>query len=147
MRDIQHRNERHGLDCSRFKCLRVMGMASVSWIYLFNIQVRANCTTACNIQAALRYVELTHISSSVSFFLYLFSFTKKCACSLEQVPKSCRPRLFPGGRGLWAKLRMRIGVCVLTDQSDWLLSHSQRCTREIVSDPCSFFVCLIISKE
>lgn len=55
-----------------------MGMASVSWLYLFNIQVRANCTTACNIQAALQYVELTHVSSSVSlFFLYLFRRTKK----------------------------------------------------------------------
>lgn len=39
--------------------LCMMEMASVSWFYLFNIQVRANCTTACNIQAALRYVELT----------------------------------------------------------------------------------------
>lgn len=55
-----------------------MGMASVSWFYLVNIQVRANCTTACNIQAALQYVELTHVSSSVSFFLYLFRFTKMC---------------------------------------------------------------------
>lgn len=61
-----------------FRCLCVMGMASVSWFYLFNIQVRANCTTACNIQAALQYVELTHVSISVSFFLYLFHFTKMC---------------------------------------------------------------------
>lgn len=54
-----------------------MGMASVSWFYLFNIQVRANCTTACNIQAALQYVELTHVSSSVSFFSVSVSFYKK----------------------------------------------------------------------
>lgn len=101
------------------------GMASVSWLYLFNIQVRANCTTACNIQAALQYVELTHESSSVSLlFLYLFRRTKKekkktispkkqnetkskrkkkqetniCACSLERVPKSCWAPS-PGGRG------------------------------------------------
>lgn len=51
-----------------------MGMASVSPLYLFNIQVRANCTTACNIQAALQYVELTHISSSVSLFFFCICF-------------------------------------------------------------------------
>lgn len=36
--------------------MSLMGMASVSWFYLFNIQVRANCTTACNIQVAQQYV-------------------------------------------------------------------------------------------
>ena len=65
----------------------VMGMASVSWFYLFNIQVRANCTTACNIQAALQYVELTHVSSSVNFFLYLVSFYKKMCMQLGIVSK------------------------------------------------------------
>lgn len=86
-----------------------MGMASVSRFYLFNIQVRANCTTACNIQAALQYVELTHVSSSVSFFSVSVAFLQKCACSLEQVPKSCWPRPFLGGRGLQAEQRMSIG--------------------------------------
>lgn len=57
-------------------------MASVSWFYLFNIQVRANCTTACNIQAALQYVELTHVSSSVSFFSVSVSFYKKMCMQL-----------------------------------------------------------------
>lgn len=56
---------------------------------------------------------------------------------------------FPGGRSLRAEQRMSIGVGVLTDQSDWLLSHSQRCTRETVSDS-SFSVCLscfLISRQ
>lgn len=67
-----------------------MGMASVSWLYLFNIQVRANCTTACNIQAALQYVELTHVSSSVSlFFLYLFRRTKK---KKKKIPKKAKQK-------------------------------------------------------
>lgn len=79
LRDIQHRTQGVELTAVEFKCLNgVMGMASVSWFYLFNIQVRANCTTACNIQAALQYVELTRVSSSASFFLYLFCFTKMC---------------------------------------------------------------------
>lgn len=86
LRDIQHRTEGRGLDCSGFRCLCVMGMASVSWFYLFNIQVRANCTTACNIQAALQYVELTRVSR-----FFLFVCLQKCACSLERVPKSCCP--------------------------------------------------------
>lgn len=86
LRDIQHRTEGRGLDCSGFGCLCVMGMASVSWFYLFNIQVRANCTTACNIQAALQYVELTRVSR-----FFLFVCLQKCACSLERVPKSCCP--------------------------------------------------------
>lgn len=48
-----------------------MSFAIWEWLlgfYLFNIQVRANCTTACNIQAALQYVELTRIKVSVFFF-------------------------------------------------------------------------------
>lgn len=74
LRDIQHRTEGRGLDCTGFGCLCVMGMASVSWFYLFNIQVRANCTTACNIQAALQYVELTRVSR---FFLFVCLFVYK----------------------------------------------------------------------
>lgn len=120
-----------------------MGMASVSWFYLFNIQVRANCTTACNIQAALQYVELTHVSSSASFFLYLFSFyKKKCACSLEQVPKSCWPRPFPGGRSLWAEMEDE-HWCWCPDRSVWLVTftftemHKENCER-------FFFFCLFV---
>lgn len=62
-----------------------MGMASVSWLYLFNIQVRANCTTACNIQAALQYVELTRISSSGSRFFFFL-----CICFVVQKGKKKR---------------------------------------------------------
>lgn len=117
-------------DCSR--CVVVMRMASASWFYLFNIQVRANCTTACNRQAALQYVKLTHESTSESLFFNLdFGCTKMCM----QLWTGSKVMLAPGpfnavgsGRGLGPKRRMDIGVCVPTGQSDWLLSHSQRCT-------------------
>lgn len=113
-----------------FRCRCVMGMASVSQFYLFNIQVRANCTTACNRQAALQYVELTHIFSSVSFFfLYLFRFTKMCM----QLGTGSEVMLAPP---LWE------GSGIPTDQPDWLLSHSERFTRETVSDSSFLFLSL-----
>lgn len=121
-----------------------MGMASVSWFYLFNIQVRANCTTACNIQAALQYVELTHVSSSVSFFFCIcFILQKKCACSLEQVPKSCWPRISPGGRSLRAEQRMSIGVW-RPDRSVRLVTFTFRDVPEweTASGSSSLLVCL-----
>lgn len=113
LRDIQHRTEGRGLDCSGFGCLCVMGMASVSWFYLFNIQVRANCTTACNIQAALQYVELTRVSR---FFLFVCLFTKMCM-QLGTGSKVMLPLPTPGGRSLQARRRMSVGVP--TDRSDW----------------------------
>lgn len=113
LRDIQHRTEGRGLDCSGFGCLCVMGMASVSWFYLFNIQVRANCTTACNIQAALQYVELTRVSR---FFLFVCLFTKMCM-QLGTGSKVMLPLPPPGGRSLQAGRRMSVGVP--TDRSDW----------------------------
>lgn len=135
LRDIQHRTEGRGLDCSGFGCLCVMGMASVSWFYLFNIQVRANCTTACNIQAALQYVELTRVSR-----FFLFVCLQKCACSLERVPKSCCPSpLRVGGAcrpdGGWALASRRI---------DLIGPHSPRCTRK---KTVTIFVVLFASER
>lgn len=80
-------------DCSR--CVVVMRMASASWFSPLNIQVRANCTTACNRQAALQYVKLIHTNLRLRIsFVYLFFLllrisgcTKKCACSFELVSK------------------------------------------------------------
>lgn len=110
------------------------GMALISWFYLFNIQVRANCTTACNIQAALQYVELTHVYLvQVSFFSVVCFTKRKCACSLEQVPETCWPRLFSlGGRSLRAE-RMDERWC--PDRSVWLVTftftemHEENCER------------------
>lgn len=88
-----------------FKCLGVMGMASVSWFYLFNIQVRANCTTACNIQAALQYVELTHISSSVCFIFFFpvsVSFYKNVHAAWNRFQSHAGPFNLVGG-GLRAR--------------------------------------------
>lgn len=68
-----------------------MEMASVSWFYLFNIQVRANCTTACNIQAALQYVELTHVSRSGIFFLYWFQLQKNVHAALNRFQSHAGP--------------------------------------------------------
>lgn len=80
--DFQHRAEatRSRLRLTfRWEWLRFLGF------HLFNIQVRAKCTTACNIQAALRNVELTHVSSSISLSLFFFLFClvfffKFCIC-------------------------------------------------------------------
>lgn len=49
-------------------------------IYLYRVQ--ANCTSTCNIQAGLQFVELTHTYCSL-FFSHLSCLTK-CACNLEQ---------------------------------------------------------------
>lgn len=122
-----------------------MGMASVSWFYLFNIQVRANCTTACNIQAALQYVELTHVSSSVSFFfLYLFRFTKMCMQLGTGSEVMLAP--LPGGRGLRAEQRMSIGGCWCPDGSVWSVTFTFTETHEgklWASLPFRSFVCFL----
>lgn len=118
-----------------------MGMASVSWFYLFNIQVRANCTTACNIQAALQYVELTHVSSSVSFFLYV-SFYKNVHAAWNRFQSHAGPAFFPGGRSLRAEQRMSIGVGC-TDGSVWLVTFTSTEMHEGNCDSdSSFSVCL-----
>lgn len=135
--DIQHRTEERGTDCSWVLC--VMGMASVSWFNLINIQVRANCTTACNIQAALQYVELTHVSSSVSFFSVSVSFYKNVHAAWNRFQSHAGPVSFLVGGVCRPKRKMSIGVGVPTDQSDLLRSHSQRCTRETVSDSSFLF--------
>lgn len=121
-----------------------MGMASVSWFYLFNIQVRANCTTACNIQAALQYVELTHVSSSVSFFLYLFHFTKMCM----QLGTGSKVMLAPD-LSWWEESAGR------TEDEHWCLAsrqispigyfHIQRCARGKLRAALllCLFVCLL----
>lgn len=94
-------------------------MASVSCRYFFltlYIQVQANCTGTCNIQAGLRYVEQTHISI---FFICLFHlFTKKCACSLEEF-RVMRLRLPCGWEESVAWRTMAIGARVCNNQP-WL---------------------------
>lgn len=87
-----------------------MEMASVSWFYLFNIQVRANCTTACNIQAALRYVELTHIIEFFFFPLYLFYKNVHAAWNWFWSHARLHP-LFPAGAVRGAEHRMSTGEC------------------------------------
>lgn len=83
-------------------------LVSMSLIFKYE----QNCTTACNIQAALQYVELTHVSSSASslFFFCICFVLQKCACSSEQVPKSCFGlAVFPLGGVLLAERRSSIG--------------------------------------
>lgn len=118
-----------------------MGMASVSWFYLFNIQVRANCTTACNIQAALQYVELTHVSSSVSFFLYLFRFTKMCM----QLGTGSKVMLAPPF-SWWEESAGQTEDehwCWCPDRSVWLVTFTfTEMHKGTVSDSSFRFVCL-----
>lgn len=66
-------------------------MASVSWFDLFNIQVRANCTTACDTQAARQEVERTQETSSASFFFFCFVLQKKekVHAAWNRFQKSC----------------------------------------------------------
>lgn len=121
-----------------------MGMASVSWFYLFNIQVRANCTTACNIQAALQYVELTHVSSSVYFFFFSVSvsFYKNVHAAWNRFRSHAGPfTWWEGSAGRtedehwWVLVSRRISLIGY--------SHIHRdARRDTVSESSFLFVCL-----
>lgn len=108
--------------------LQLLGFISLKYSSTSKLQA----TTACNIQAALQLCG----TNTLSQYLF-FCFTKKMCM---QLGTGSRVMLAPPTLLQWAESVSRAEDghwCVVpTDPSDWLLSHSQRCTRKTESILC-----------
>lgn len=119
---IQHRTEGHG-GCSWCVCVYANGFFGFLVLSLLSIQVRANCRLQLHAtyKRPYSYVELTHVSKSVSFFC--FTKKKNVHAAWNWVQSHAGPLTPVGGvcgqsEG-WSLVRC-------PDRSVWLVTHIHR---------------------